>query len=377
MVFGWVTIVFALIDAKVGPAALADVHSGHKAIFDKWDPRTLPPVPRHRSTVPVWQLVRRTGRRRARAGLVARGAVEPVPAVWSGLGLPRAGSRPACRLYPSSDIWPALAWWRAASRSGVRAIALVLRPGQQRCWVSPASASCCGPAVPTSSRWRAPTRQPTWHARWSGSIGPSSIGMVVVAVITMTDVIKARVATVAGATAGVGRGKRIDATRIASMTSAAGQHEQARRVVARRPAQRPDDGGADGAAEIAQRVDERDAGGGGRPAEEDRRDGPEHAEQRSLPQLRQREAQHQHPHVVLKRHGQQQAGRSHQRTNGDMPLPLAGAIGVASDKDHTRRAPRQTAGPSAIQWADRCPSRRRAGCAAATGTRRRSLSCSS
>ncbi len=30
---------------------------GHKALFDKWDPRTLPPVPRHPSTVPVWQLV--------------------------------------------------------------------------------------------------------------------------------------------------------------------------------------------------------------------------------------------------------------------------------------------------------------------------------
>ena len=57
MVFGWVTIVFALIDAKVGPAALADVQSGHKAIFDKWDPRKLPPVPRHRSAVPAWQLV--------------------------------------------------------------------------------------------------------------------------------------------------------------------------------------------------------------------------------------------------------------------------------------------------------------------------------
>ena len=57
MVFGWVTIVFALIDAKVGPAALADVQSGHKALLDKWDPRTLPPVPRHPSTVPVWQLV--------------------------------------------------------------------------------------------------------------------------------------------------------------------------------------------------------------------------------------------------------------------------------------------------------------------------------
>ena len=57
LVFGWVTLVFALIDAKVGPAALADVQSGHKKIFDKWDPRTLPPVPRHQSAVPVWQLV--------------------------------------------------------------------------------------------------------------------------------------------------------------------------------------------------------------------------------------------------------------------------------------------------------------------------------
>ena len=57
MVFGWVTIVFAIIDAKVGPAALADVSCGHKATLDKWDPRTLPPVPRHRHTVPVWQLV--------------------------------------------------------------------------------------------------------------------------------------------------------------------------------------------------------------------------------------------------------------------------------------------------------------------------------
>jgi hypothetical protein len=57
LVFGWVTIVFALIDAKVGPGALADVQSGHKAIFDKWDPRKLPTVPRHPSAVPYWQVV--------------------------------------------------------------------------------------------------------------------------------------------------------------------------------------------------------------------------------------------------------------------------------------------------------------------------------
>jgi hypothetical protein len=52
-----VTIVFALIDAKVGPAALIDVNCSPKTLLDSWDPRTLPPVPRHPSTVPLWQLV--------------------------------------------------------------------------------------------------------------------------------------------------------------------------------------------------------------------------------------------------------------------------------------------------------------------------------
>lgn len=57
LVFGWVTIVFALIDAKAGPATLADAQAGHKALMGNWDPRALPAVPRHPRTVPLWQLV--------------------------------------------------------------------------------------------------------------------------------------------------------------------------------------------------------------------------------------------------------------------------------------------------------------------------------
>jgi hypothetical protein len=57
LVFGWVTIVFAIIDAKAGPATLSEAVTGHKALFANWDPRALPAVPRHPRTVPFWQVV--------------------------------------------------------------------------------------------------------------------------------------------------------------------------------------------------------------------------------------------------------------------------------------------------------------------------------
>ncbi len=176
MVFGWVTLVFALIDAKVGPAALADVQSGHKAIFEKWDPRTLPPLPRHPVHGALLASRARPGRRRARVDLVARDSVQPVPAVWSRLGLPRTGSRPARQLHAGGDC-------RRIDRGLARRRALASGlsrgggPGQQRCWASPPWAPFCGPAVRISSRPPAPARRPTWSARWPGSIGPSSWGL--------------------------------------------------------------------------------------------------------------------------------------------------------------------------------------------------------
>ncbi|MBK5296637.1 MAG: hypothetical protein JJE40_05710 [Vicinamibacteria bacterium] len=58
LVFGWVTIVFAIIDAKVGPAVLKDARSSLKTLLgEDWDPRDLPPAPRHQSSVPLWQVV--------------------------------------------------------------------------------------------------------------------------------------------------------------------------------------------------------------------------------------------------------------------------------------------------------------------------------
>ncbi len=58
LVFGWVTIVFAIVDAKDGPAVLKDARSSLKTLLgEDWDPRDLPPVPRHRSTVRRWQVV--------------------------------------------------------------------------------------------------------------------------------------------------------------------------------------------------------------------------------------------------------------------------------------------------------------------------------
>ena len=176
MVFGWVTIVFALIDAKVGPAALAEVHSGHKAIFDKWDPRTLPPVPRHRSTVPVWQVVLDL----VGAVLVLGWwlAIPSNPFLLFGPGSAFLAPGPGllAELHPGGDS-------RCVDRGGARRRALA--SGLSRwwlawsaiCWASPPWAPSCGPVVRTSSRWRAPTRQPTWYARWSGSIGPSSSGL--------------------------------------------------------------------------------------------------------------------------------------------------------------------------------------------------------
>jgi hypothetical protein len=52
--FGWVTIVFALIDAKAGPETIAQARRDHASLFERWDPRSLPAVPRHPRTVPLW-----------------------------------------------------------------------------------------------------------------------------------------------------------------------------------------------------------------------------------------------------------------------------------------------------------------------------------
>jgi len=52
--FGWVTIIFALIDAKAGPETIAQARRDHASLFERWDPRSLPAVPRHPRSVPRW-----------------------------------------------------------------------------------------------------------------------------------------------------------------------------------------------------------------------------------------------------------------------------------------------------------------------------------
>jgi hypothetical protein len=54
VIFGWVTIIFAIIDAKAGPETIAQARRDHASLFERWDPRSLPAVPRHPRTVPRW-----------------------------------------------------------------------------------------------------------------------------------------------------------------------------------------------------------------------------------------------------------------------------------------------------------------------------------
>jgi hypothetical protein len=189
MVFGWVTIVFALIDAKVGPAALAEVYSGHKALFDKWDPRTLPPVPRHRATVPVWQLVVDL----VGAVLVLAWwlAVPSNPFLLFGPGSAflapgpglLAGYIPVGVLAGMAVVARGIALWRPRYRLvlglvsnvlGLAGIGVLLWNG------GPYVVAVAGANTPADL-----ARAMVWLDR------SVLIGMVVVAVITMTDVIKA------------------------------------------------------------------------------------------------------------------------------------------------------------------------------------------
>ena len=188
LVFGWVTLVFALIDAKVGPAALADVQSGHKALFDKWDPRTLP-----RSLVT---------RRPCRAGRSCSTWSAPC-SCWPGgsrfrptrsccLVLARRSSHrvPACS--PATCLWRFLgalivaargvALWRPGYRVvvglvsnllGIAAMGAILWTG--------------GPYIVAVAGANAPADLVGAMAWIDRSV---VVGVVVVAVITMTDVIK-------------------------------------------------------------------------------------------------------------------------------------------------------------------------------------------
>jgi hypothetical protein len=54
VIFGWVTLIFALIDAKAGPETIAQARRDHASLFERWDPRSLPPVPRHPRGAPRW-----------------------------------------------------------------------------------------------------------------------------------------------------------------------------------------------------------------------------------------------------------------------------------------------------------------------------------
>ena len=189
MVFGWVTIVFALIDAKVGPAALADVQSGHKALFDKWDPRTLPPVPRH----PVHG-----------ACLAARASIWSAPcSCWPG-GSRCRRTRSCClvRARPSSHRVPAclpptsrspslvrLSWSCASSRCGSRTGARVLGLISNAVGLAAIGAllQTGGPYVVAAAGADAPADL----ARAMGWINRAVvIGMAVVAVITLADMFK-------------------------------------------------------------------------------------------------------------------------------------------------------------------------------------------
>ncbi len=53
-VFGWVTIVFAIIEAKAGPETIAQARRDHASLFERWDPRSLPAIPRHPRSAPLW-----------------------------------------------------------------------------------------------------------------------------------------------------------------------------------------------------------------------------------------------------------------------------------------------------------------------------------
>jgi len=52
--FGWVTVIFALIEAKAGPETIAQARRDHASLFERWDPRSLPAIPRHPRSAPLW-----------------------------------------------------------------------------------------------------------------------------------------------------------------------------------------------------------------------------------------------------------------------------------------------------------------------------------
>ncbi len=92
--------------------------------------------------------------------------------------------------------------------------------------------------------------------------------------------------------------------------------------------------GAELSAEVADRVDERDASGRGGAAQERGRDGPERRLDRALPDLADREAQHQQRGTPLEERREHQAQCGHERAGRDVALALPGLVRVASDQHH-------------------------------------------
>ena len=89
----------------------------------------------------------------------------------------------------------------------------------------------------------------------------------------------------------------------------ASQREQPARVAPSDIVRSPDERRADESAEVANRVDERDAGGRGGPAKELRWHRPEHADERPLRHLRHRKARDEQPESALRGDREQKAGR--------------------------------------------------------------------
>lgn len=188
MVFGWVTIVFALIDAKVGPGELVD-KAGRKALMDTWNPRTLPPVPRGGSVVPTWQLVLDLV-----GGVLVLAwwlAVPSNPFLLFGPGAAflapgpglLAGYIPVAVLAGVVVVARAIAFWRPAYRLvlglisnvlGISGIGVLL-------WIG-------GPYVVAVAGANTPADLANAMAWIDRSV---VVGMVVVAIIAMTDVLKA------------------------------------------------------------------------------------------------------------------------------------------------------------------------------------------
>ena len=103
----------------------------------------------------------------------------------------------------------------------------------------------------------------------------------------------------------------------------AGEQAESERVVAGEVPQRAHDVRADEAAEIADRVDHRDAAGGGRAAEERRRQPPERRDaSSSVPTRRAQSADDREPGAIVERPQRKAGGRAPGRER-DVPVPLA------------------------------------------------------